>query len=57
LEYLHVAIDDASRLAFTAMLHDERLASAVALLDTAVAWFKTHGVIVQRVMTDNGSAC
>lgn len=55
-EYLHVAIDDASRLAFTAMLPDERQESAVAFLDAALAWFKGHGVIAQRVMTDNGSA-
>lgn len=55
-EYLHVAIDDASRLAFTAMMPDERKESAVAFLDAAIAWFKDHGVIAQRVMTDNGSA-
>ncbi len=55
-EYLHVAIDDASRLAFTAMLPDERKESAVTFLDDALAWFKAHGVIAQRVMTDNGSA-
>jgi transposase InsO family protein len=55
-EYLHVAIDDASRLAFTAMLPDERKESAVAFLDTALAWFKAHGVIAQRIMTNNGSA-
>jgi len=55
-EYLHVAIDDASRLAFTAMMPDEKKESAVAFLDAAIAWFKAHGVIVQRVMTDNGSA-
>jgi transposase InsO family protein len=55
-EYLHIAIDDASRLAFTAMLPDERQESAVAFLDAALAWFKAHGVVAQRVMTDNGSA-
>ena len=55
-EYLHVAIDDASRLAFTAMMPDERKESAVAFLDAAIAWFHAHGVVVQRVMTDNGSA-
>jgi len=55
-EYLHVAVDDASRLAFTAMLPDERKESAVAFLDAALAWFKAHGVVAQRVMTDNGSA-
>lgn len=55
-EYLHVAIDDASRLAFTAMMPDEKKESAVAFLDAAIAWFKAHGVVTQRVMTDNGSA-
>jgi transposase InsO family protein len=55
-EYLHVAIDDASRLAFTAMMPDEKKESAVAFLDAAIAWFHAHGVTVQRVMTDNGSA-
>jgi transposase InsO family protein len=55
-EFLHVAIDDASRLAFTAMMPDEKKESAVAFLDAAMAWFKAHGVTVQRVMTDNGSA-
>lgn len=55
-EYLHVAIDDASRLAFIAMMPDEKKESAVAFLDAAIAWFQAHGVTVQRVMTDNGSA-
>jgi transposase InsO family protein len=55
-EYLHVAIDDASRLAFTAVMPDERKESAVAFLDAALAWFAAHGVAAQRVMTDNGSA-
>ena len=55
-EFLHVAIDDASRLAFTAMMPDEKKESAVAFLEAAIAWFKAHGVVVQRVMTDNGSA-
>ena len=55
-EYLHVAIDDASRLAFTAMMPDEKKESTVAFLDAAIAWFQAHGVTAQRVMTDNGSA-
>jgi transposase InsO family protein len=55
-EYLHVAVDDASRLAFTAVLLDERKESAVAFLANALAWFAAHGVAAQRVMTDNGSA-
>lgn len=55
-EYLHVAIDDASRLAFTAMMPDEKKESAVAFLEAALAWFQAHGVTAQRVMTDNGAA-
>ena len=55
-EYLHVAVDDASRLAYTEILPDERKASAIAFLERALAWFARHGVTVERIMTDNGSA-
>lgn len=55
-EYLHVAIDDASRLAFTAIMVDEKKESTTAFLMQALDWFHAHGVTVQRVMTDNGSA-
>ena len=55
-EYLHVAIDDRSRLAFTQLLPSERKEDATAFLESSLAWFKQHGVTVQRVMTDNGSA-
>jgi transposase InsO family protein len=55
-EHLHVAIDDASRLAYTELLPDERKHSAVAFLGRALTWFASHGVTVQRVMSDNGSA-
>jgi transposase InsO family protein len=55
-EFLHVCIDDASRLAYTEILPDERKESAVAFLERAIAWFATLGVSVERVMTDNGSA-
>ena len=55
-EYLHVAIDDRSRLAFTQLLPSERKEDAIAFLESSLAWFKQHGVTVQRVMTDNGSA-
>ena len=53
---LHVAIDDASRLAYTELLPDERKESATAFLARALAWFARHGVTVERIMTDNGSA-
>jgi transposase InsO family protein len=55
-EILHVAIDDAARLAYSEVLPDEKKASAIAFLDRALAWFGRHGVTVERVMTDNGSA-
>jgi transposase InsO family protein len=55
-EAVHVCIDDASRLAYSEVLSDERKASAVPFLERAVAWFAGQGVTVERVMTDNGSA-
>ncbi len=55
-EHLHVAVDDASRLAYTEIMPDERKQSACAFLDRALAFFAAHGVTVERVMTDNGSA-
>jgi transposase InsO family protein len=55
-EHLHVAIDDASRLAYTELLPDEREQSAVAFLERALAWFASLGVTVERFMSDNGSA-
>ena len=55
-EHLHVAIDDASRLAYTELLPNEQKESATGFLDRALAWFARHGVVAQRVMTDNGSA-
>jgi transposase-like protein len=55
-EFLHVCVDDASRLASTEILPDERQASAVAFLEWYLAWFASLGVTVERVMTDNGSA-
>ncbi|MCB1535064.1 MAG: IS481 family transposase [Hyphomicrobiales bacterium] len=54
-EFVHVCIDDASRVAFSQILPDERKESAVAFLKAAVAYYATLGVVVQRVMTDNGS--
>ena len=54
-EFVHVCIDDASRVAFSQLKKDERKASAVAFLKAAVAYYASLGVKVQRVMTDNGS--
>jgi len=55
-EFLHVCIDDASRLAYAEILADERQQSAIAFLDRAVAWFAARGVRTRELMTDNGSA-
>ena len=55
-DHLHVAVDDASRLAYTELLPDDRKESATAFLQRALAFFSAHGVTVERVMTDNGSA-
>ena len=54
-EFVHVCIDDASRLAFSQILPDEKKESAVAFLKAAVAYYASLGVTVSRVMTDNGS--
>ena len=52
-DYLHVAIDDASRVAFVGVHADERAATTVRFMRDAVAFFAGHGVRVERVMTDN----
>ncbi len=54
-EFVHVAIDDHSRLAYAEVLADEKGLTAVAFLKRALEFFAGHGVSVQRVMTDNGS--
>jgi transposase InsO family protein len=54
-EFVHVCIDDASRIAFSQILPDEKKESAVAFLDAAIAYYAGLGVTVTRVMTDNGS--
>jgi transposase InsO family protein len=55
-EFVHVAVDDYSRLAYAEVLDDERASSAIAFLRRAIAFFGRHGITVRRVMTDNGSA-
>jgi transposase InsO family protein len=55
-DYVHIAIDDATRLAYAEVLHDEKGATAVAFLARALAFFARHGISVERVITDNGSA-
>lgn len=54
-EFVHVSIDDASRLAFSQILPNEKKESAVAFLEAAIAYYAGLGVTVSRVMTDNGS--
>jgi len=54
-EFVHVAIDDHSRLAFSQVLDSERKDDAVAFLEAAVAWYKSLGIKIERLMTDNGS--
>ena len=54
-EYVHVCIDDASRIAFSQILPDEKADSAVRFLTAALAYYTSLGVRVARVMTDNGS--
>jgi transposase InsO family protein len=55
-DYVHVCIDDATRLAYVEVLADEKATTAVAFLKRAIAFYARHGITVERVMTDNGSA-
>ena len=55
-EFVHVCIDDATRLAYVEILTDEKAGTVVAFLRRAVAFYRRHGITVERVMTDNGSA-
>lgn len=55
-EFVHVCVDDFSRLAYVEVLSDERATTAIGFLRRAVAWFADQGISVERVMTDNGSA-
>jgi transposase InsO family protein len=54
-EFVHVAIDDASRIAFAKVMNSERRGSATAFLKAALAYYGSLGIKVERVMTDNGS--
>jgi transposase InsO family protein len=55
-EFVHVAVDDYSRLAYAEVLPDERAATAVGFLRRAVTYYRYHGIHVERLLTDNGSA-
>jgi transposase InsO family protein len=54
-EYVHVAVDDASRLAYVEVLGDETAASAIGFLRRALAFYERHGIRVERLLTDNGA--
>jgi len=55
-EYVHIAVDDYSRLAYAEVLEDEQAATAAGFLRRAVAYYLRHGMTVEAVLTDNGPA-
>ena len=55
-EYVHIAVDDYSRLAYAEVLPDEKATTAVRFLTRALRFFRRYGIEVERVITDNGSA-
>jgi transposase InsO family protein len=55
-EFVHIAIDDYSRLAYAEVLADEKAITAVGFLKRAVAFYQRHGITVESLITDNGSA-
>jgi len=55
-ERVHVCVDDATRLAYVEVLPDEKAATAIAFLRRALAFYRSHGITVEGLMTDNGSA-
>lgn len=56
IAFLHTVIDDHSRIAYAEICTDEKAVTAIGVLQRAVAWFAEHGVTVERVLSDNGSA-
>ena len=55
-EFVHVCVDDATRLAYVEVLGDEKAVTAIGFLRRALAFYASHGIEVERLMTDNGSA-
>jgi len=55
-EFVHVCVDDATRLAYVEVLADEKAKTAIGFLRRAIAFYRSHGIEVERVMTDNGPA-
>jgi transposase InsO family protein len=54
-EFVHVAVDDHTRLAYAEVLPDEKASTAVGFLRRSIAFFASHGITVERVMSDNGA--
>jgi transposase InsO family protein len=55
-DFVHVCVDDATRLAYVEVLCDETALTAIGFLRRAIAFYARHGITVERLMTDNGSA-
>jgi transposase len=55
-EFVHVCVDDATRLAYAEVLPDEKATTAIGFLRRALGFYRRHGVTVERLLTDNGSA-
>jgi transposase InsO family protein len=55
-EFVHICIDDATRLAYVELLSDEKATTCIGFLKRALRFYRAHGVTVERLMTDNGSA-
>lgn len=55
-ECVHVCVDDATRLAYVEVLPDEKAATAIGFLRRAISFYRSHGIAVEQLMTDNGSA-
>jgi transposase InsO family protein len=55
-EFVHIAIDDCSRLAYAEVLPDEKATTAIAFLRRALFFYRRHGIAVEGLLTDNGSA-
>ncbi|WP_410971937.1 DDE-type integrase/transposase/recombinase, partial [Salmonella sp. SAL4445] len=54
-EFVHVAIDDASRIVYAEVLADERGATCAAFLHRAIAYYRRLGITAQQILTDNGT--
>ena len=54
-EFVHVVVDDFSRMAYAEVLTDEKATTAISFLQRAVAFYRRHGIKVERILTDNGS--